>query len=50
MAAWIRGGHVHLLEDIGQGLKQMTHALKSLYHGTNSGTRMVRIDAEIDQV
>ena len=48
MATWIREGKVHPLEDIGEGIEQMPHALISLYQGTNGGTRMVRVhkDAE----
>ena len=49
MAAWIREGKVRPLEDIGEGIEQMPHALISLYQGTNGGTRMVRVDKDAEK-
>jgi len=48
LAKWIREDLIHPLEDIAEGIEQMPASLISLYHGTNGGTRMVRIDSEVD--
>ena len=44
LATWIHDGRVRPLEDILEGLEEMPAALISLYEGSNSGVKMVRID------
>jgi NADPH-dependent curcumin reductase CurA len=49
LAEWIRDGRIAPLEDILEGIEQMPAALISLYEGTNSGVRMVRVDPAVDR-
>lgn len=48
LADWIRQQKLHPCEDISEGIEQMPTALISLYEGSNSGVRMVRIDSSAD--
>lgn len=48
IAQWIREGGIKPLEDIGEGLEKLPEALISLYKGTKGGSRMVRVDPEVD--
>jgi NADPH-dependent curcumin reductase CurA len=48
LAAWIRNGKLRPLEDILEGLERMPAALISLYEGTNTGVRMVRVDPDAE--
>ncbi|MEM1229013.1 MAG: NADP-dependent oxidoreductase [Pseudomonadota bacterium] len=46
LAQWIREDALRPLEDLLEGLEAMPAALISLYDGTNTGTRAVRIDPQ----
>lgn len=48
LADWIRSGRMRPLEDIIEGIERMPAALISLYEGTNTGVRMVRIAADAE--
>jgi len=48
LAGWIRDGTFKPLEDMMEGLENMPKALISLYKGTNTGIRVVRIDPNVD--
>jgi NADPH-dependent curcumin reductase CurA len=49
MAQWIAAGTLPLAEDILDGLERMPEALISLFEGTNTGKRLVRVDPEADR-
>jgi NADPH-dependent curcumin reductase CurA len=43
LAEWVRGGALHPVEDISQGIETMPDALADLYLGNNIGVRMVHV-------
>jgi NADPH-dependent curcumin reductase CurA len=49
LAKWIRAGRLCPLEDILDGIEEMPAALISLYEGTNTGVRMIRVDPNADK-